>query len=202
MQRATLPIFFLAAGIGLGADPTSENYKEQYVKKTFGPKALLRSVASGTLGEITNSPKEWGRGIDGFGKRIASGLAGHVVKNSITYPIAAALHEDLQYHRSTSERFAPRLGHALVSVVITQKTTTGRNTFAVGQVSGAFGTGLISRAWQPAAARSLGDGFASGGISLGGQAAINVIREFWPRHKKTVVPTSAHGANVDLKPRR
>ncbi|HEY3840768.1 MAG TPA: hypothetical protein VGL72_29550 [Bryobacteraceae bacterium] len=141
-----------------------------------------------TVGEVTGAPKGWGRGIDGFGKRVASGFATHVVKNTIQYPIAAVRHEDLRYHPSTDTRFGPRLEHALVSTVVTYKTTTGKRTVASGEISGAVGSGLVSRIWQPAAARSIGAGFGSAGISLGAQAGANVVQEFWPRHsggKKT-----------------
>lgn len=140
-----------------------------------------------TFGEVTNTPKGWGRGIDGFGKRVASGFATHVVKNTIEYPIAAARHEDLLYHPSTKSGFGPRLEHALVSTVITRKTTTGQKTVAAGEISGAVGSGLISRLWQPAAARTIGAGFGSAGITLGAQAGMNVVQEFWPRHKKYYV---------------
>jgi len=186
MRVPTLVIFLWTTAFCFGAEPTSEHpYKEAYKKETFSKKAAIMTGVRATVGEITGSPKGWGRGIDGFGKRLASGFATHVVKNTIEYPIAAARHEDLLYHPSNKQGFGPRLGYALTSTVITRKTTTGRKTVASGRISGAIGSGLISRAWQPAAARSIGAGFASAGISLGAQAGMNVAQEFWPRKKKT-----------------
>ena len=146
--------------------------------------AVIMSGVRATVGEVTGRPKGWDRGPAGFGKRLASGFATHVIKNTIEYPIAAARHEDLLYHRSDKQGFGPRLEHALISTVITQKTTTGKKTIASGRISGFIGSGLISRAWQPAAARSIGAGFASAGISLGAQAGMNVAMEFLPRRKK------------------
>jgi hypothetical protein len=165
-------------------------YREAYKKQTFGKKALIATGVRAGIGEITNSPKAWGRGPAGFGKRLASGFATHLVKNTIEYPIAAARHEDLLYHPSTRHGFGPRLEHALVSTVITQKTTTGKNTVASGKISGAIGSGLISRLWQPAAARTIGAGFSSAGLTLAGQAGANIVQEFWPRHK-TYYPHAA-----------
>src|SRR5262249_41962858 len=152
--------------------PRPNSYGEEYTKKTFGPKAVLSSGIHAAYGQVVNHPSEWGRGASGFGKRFASGFATHVVKNSITYPVAAIRHEDLHYHRSTSTSFGPRLQHALVSTVITQKTTTGKKTVASGQISGAIGSGLISRLWQPASLRTVGSGFSSAGITLGAQAGV------------------------------
>jgi hypothetical protein len=159
-------------------------YREAYVKQTFGKKAIMMTGARATLGEVLDTPKGWGRGAAGFGKRVASGFATHIIKTSIEYPIAAARHEDLLYHPSDKTGFRPRLEHALLSTVITQKTTTGEKTVAAGRISGAFGSALISRTWQPAAARSVGAGFASAGVSLGADAAFNVFQEFRPRRKK------------------
>jgi hypothetical protein len=119
-------------------------------------------------------------------------MATHVVKNTIQFGVAAARHEDLQYHPSNETGFRPRLRHALVSTVVTRKTTTGQKTVAAGRISGAMGSGLISRAWQPAAARTIGGGLASGGIMLGADAGANVAREFWPRKK--------HAASLRRRP--
>jgi hypothetical protein len=185
MRRSILTFLLLSVSPAFGAETSRAHpYRDEYKKQTFSKKAIILSGARALFGEAFNKPDEWGRGPAGFGKRVLSGFATHVVKNSIEYPIAAALHEDLHYHRSTQTGFGPRLEHALLSTVITQKTTTGANTVAVGRISGAIGSGLISRAWQPAAVRTIGAGFGSAGITLGGQAAANVVREFWPRHKK------------------
>lgn len=187
----TFAFILLAAGSALAADPVHGNhpYRRAYKKETFGKKAVIGTGARAGFGQITNRPKEWGRGPDAFGKRVASGFATHAVKNTIEYPIAAARHEDLRYHRSTKQGFGPRMEHALVSTVVTQKTTTGKKTVASGRISGAVGSGLISRAWQPAAAQGVGAGLASGGITLGAHAAGNVAQEFWPRSKKSYAHT-------------
>jgi hypothetical protein len=178
---AVIGLLTIATVNSFGADPIRNHpYKREYKKQTFGKKAVVSAVGHGAVGEIRNRPKEWGRGPSGFTKRVGSGFATNAVKNSIEYPIASALHEDLHYHRSTKHGVGPRLGYALKSTVITQKTTTHRKTFATGRVSGAVGSGMISRAWQPAA-RTAGAGFASAGVTLGGEAAANVTREFLPR---------------------
>jgi len=121
--------------------------------------------------------------VGGFGKRLGSAFAKHVVKNVIQYPVAHFRHEELGYHPSGKHGFGPRLKYALVSTVITRKTTTGRRTVAAGEISGAVGSGLVSRLWQPARLHTLSSGFASGGITLGADAGLNVAKEFWPRNR-------------------
>jgi hypothetical protein len=156
--------------------------KAQYVKRTFGPGAVVRAGAGAAIGQARNSPHEWGQGITGFGKRFASTFGTHVVKNSIEFPVAHARHEELGYRPSGKHGFLPRLGNALESTVITRKTNTGRRTVAAGHISGAVGSGLISRLWQPASAGTVAAGLSSAGVTLGADAGMNVAKEFWPRH--------------------
>jgi hypothetical protein len=161
----------------------SHSYRNEYKRKTFGKRALAGAGVGGAVAHARNSPREWGRGVAGFGKRVGAGFAQHAVKNSIQYGVAGLRHEDLHYYRSKKRGFGPRLRHALVSTVVTRKTTTGKRTGAAGRVSGAMGSGLISRAWQPARLHTVSSGVATGGMVLGADAATNVAREFWPRGK-------------------
>lgn len=59
---------------------------------------------------------------------------------------------------------------------------------ASGKMAGNFGSGLVSRAWQPARPRTVSGGVATGGIMLGADATSNVVQEFWPEisHPKRI----------------
>jgi len=153
-----------------------------YLRDTFGAKSVVTSAATAGFRQARNVPHEWGQGGAGFGKRFASAFGTHVVNNSIRYSVAGIRHEELGYTPSGKQGFLPRLKYALESTVITHKTTTGEKTIAAGNISGAFGSGLISRAWQPASTGSLASGIGSGGVMLGVDAATHVAREFWPHH--------------------
>jgi hypothetical protein len=174
----------LTAASARAAEPAKHS---NFVKDTFGKVAIIGAGVSAGVGQLRNSPKAWGQGAEGFGKRFASGFAGHIVNSSITYGVAHALHEDLHYYPSNKQGFGPRLGYALESTVITHKTDTGDKTVAVGRISGAVGSGFISRFWQPVALHTFASGITSAGVSLGAQAGTNVIREFWPeiRHPRS-----------------
>jgi hypothetical protein len=158
-----------------------------YAKNTFSPAALGSAGLGAAVTQGTNTPSEWGQGVEGFARRFGSAIGKHVVKRAIQYPVAKIFHEELSYRRSDKTGFGPRIKYALVSTVITHKTTNGKPTVAKSEIAGAFGSGLISRLWQPASTRTIGLGFTSGGITLGVDAAGNVLREFWPdiRHPHT-----------------
>jgi hypothetical protein len=94
--------------------------------------------------------------------------------------VAAVRHEELGYRPSGKRGFGPRLKYALISTVVTRKTTTGKKTFASGRLSGAMGSGFISRLWLPARFHTISSGIATGGVLLGVDAGTHVAREFWP----------------------
>ncbi|HET9320644.1 MAG TPA: hypothetical protein VFO27_12745 [Bryobacteraceae bacterium] len=169
------------------------------MKHTLGPKAVLMAGTGAAVNQADDTPHEWGQGAAGFGRRFASGFGKHLVHKAIQYPIARLRHEEFGYNPSGKQGFGPRLQYALVGTVMTHKTTTGERTVAVGQICGAIGSGLVSRLWQPASVSSLASGFASGGITLGVDAGLNVVKEFWPeiRHPHSHSQTGGKVAESD-----
>jgi len=163
-MRAIAILLALIASIPASAAVQKTHpYRRQYVRETYGKRALAG------VGARAGLAKAWHGGS--FGRHLARGMTGHVVNNSIKFPVAAGRHEDLGYHRSRRRGVGGRLRHALVSTVVTRKTTTGKKTVAAGTISGAVGSAAVLGA--P----------ATGGITLGAAAAANVGREFWPQKK-------------------
>ena len=162
-----------------GRPETAREYRHRLVNK----RALGMAGASSALGQLRNRPHEWGQGAGGFAKRFGSALGTHMVKETIQFGVATWHHEDPRYYRSDLQGTLPRLKYAVKSTFIVPRTDRPGKTVAASRLSGAFGAGLISRAWQPASAAGIGAGFASGGIMLGADVGVNVAREFWPRKK-------------------
>src|SRR5262245_21545577 len=178
-------ILVLLAVLATPATRGSHPYRSKYVRDTFGRRSALETGAGAAINHARNSPHEWGGGMGGFGKRLGSAFGQHVIKNTIQFGVTSARHEVVGYQPSNKRGFGPRLQHALVSTVVTRKTTTGKQTRAVGRMSGAFGSGFISRAWQPARLHTVSSGAATGGVMLGIDAGRNVAREFWPRGRRS-----------------
>ena len=168
-----------------------------YWKHTFSPLSGARAAMGAAVNQANNTPREWGQGGAGFGKRLGSAIGKHLVKKGIQYPVAKLFHEELHYQRSEETGFGPRLRYALVNTVMTHKTTTGQSTISKSELASAFGSGLISRAWQPASVRTVSAGFTSGGITIAIDAAGNVIKEFWPEIRH---PRSHRAANSKNTP--
>lgn len=160
------------------ARQTQHPYRKHWKHSTFGKGALGGVAAGAGMGQLRGHPRNYGGGAAGFGKRLGAGMATHSVKTTVEHAVAARLHEDLHYHRSTKSGFGPRLGHALKSTVITTNTRSGKHRPAVGRLSGHAAAGVVSQA-----ALHAGSGAATAGVGLGAEAGANVAREFWPRHK-------------------
>jgi len=149
----------------------------------FNKRAVAGSVARGGVGTIFNTPHQWGRGPDGFAKRVGTSFGKHIIKQAIQTPVAALHHENLHYQPSGLHGVMPRLEYAVKSTFIVPRTDRPGKTVAIGRISGNMGAGLASQLWMPAA--GVGAGIASGGIGLGMDVGIHVAKEFWPRHPKT-----------------
>ena len=150
-----------------------------YISGTFALKALTNTVAKAELNQIKNSPHEWGRTPGGYGARLGSGLAQHVIRGTLEYGVSSALHEDNRYFRSHGTGFWRRTRYAIASSFLARRDN-GRRRFSFSRVSSAAGSSFISRAWMPGTAATAGAGAASFGITIGVDVGINMLREFWP----------------------
>jgi hypothetical protein len=156
----------------------SDREKFHYrILDTLALRGLIGSAFGAGYGQLLNSPKEWGEGGEGYGKRYASSFAGALTRQSVNFGLEAVLNEDPRYFPLDGQSKKARLLHALHEAVFTH-TDSGGTSFAYARVTSAFATGQIERAWQPNSTGSFSKGVARGAISLGVDAGINVMYEF------------------------
>src|SRR5436190_1218802 len=110
-----------------------------YENALIGKGTLASSFAGAALGEIRNSPSEYGRTTGGFAKRWGSRLAQNGVKQTISFGVSAWHHEDLRYKRSDLQGFFPRVLYAVKRTFIVPHSDRESSTLALGRISGAFG---------------------------------------------------------------
>lgn len=161
----------------------------EYRRHTFGRSAWIGHGAKAGFSQAAGHPHGWGGGLSGFGKRFGSSAGTGILNNTIALGVGAVRHEDFHYYKSHKQGTWPRLRYAVASTFITRRKNRPGRTIAAGRLSGAFGSGLISQAWQPAAVQSVGAGLSTGGIALGATVAANVTREFLPEHKHKAART-------------
>jgi hypothetical protein len=100
-----------------------------------------------------------------------------MIGHTTEYSFAAAIHEDVAYHRCECKGFFPRSSHALIST-LTAKTRSGRTVFSVPSlVSPYAGSFAAMNAWYPNRYEPA-DAFRVGNTSFLFKAVGNLIGEF------------------------
>ena len=159
-------------------------FKQSYwsVGAYFGP--LFAALA---LDQSTNSPPQWGGGFRGYGRRVASRVvSGDVVQNSMQFPMAALLKEDVRYIASNQHGFGHRLGHAVLYSFLTYNTQ-GHPTVNVANIGGYYGAGAVSALWIPGERQRVAAyAFSNGSESLALSVPVNMLQEFWPEINRMV----------------
>jgi hypothetical protein len=157
--------------------PTKSERFKRYVNSTVGPFRLARTAVSAGLDQWKDNPEEWEQGMEGYGKRYASGLGRNAIQQTITYGLDSALKLDTGFERSKSDEFMPRLKHALLENV-TSRTRSGKRVISAPRFVGVYtGAVIASETWYPER-YSYKDGLrnATGTVLVG--FGINLIREF------------------------
>ena len=155
----------------------------RYVRGLGDSQALFLAAASAGIGQANGTPKEWGGGAEGYGLRIGDAFAKHVIRDTLTYGMAATLHEDNRYFVSRETGFMRRTKYAVKSTFLARHDN-GDQSFSFSRIGGAAGSAFISRAWQPTSKTTAGDGAVAFGFSMMTDVGFNVFREFWPDLKR------------------
>jgi hypothetical protein len=157
-----------------------------YLQSTYGPVSLMRSSAVAGINQWRNKDPEWGQGMEGYGKRLASKLGNHIIKRSIHHSLGVLWNEDPRYLPSAKVGIFPRGLYAASRSFIVRRDD-GRDKIADARLIGVFAGSFISRRWQPENDRGTRNALESAGISIAIDAGLNVVREFWPEIRRTLL---------------
>jgi hypothetical protein len=134
--------------------------------------ALLLDQARGT-------PKQWGTGASGLGRRVASRVGNSVVQGSFQAPMAAVLHEDVRYIASNQHGFKRRAEHALVYSFVTYNRQ-GHRTPNIAWLASFYAATAVSSAWLPGIRNPTSYTFTNATEQIAISASLNIFQEFWP----------------------
>ena len=170
-------------------EPAAESprtFKERfadYRSTTFSPWALFMPAVGASLAQATDYPPEWQQGMEGFGKRLASGYAGSVVDNTIGFGVAMIDHEDLRYPLSTYPKSAimHRTGH-VISYTFVPRNEGGGRRIGWSRLIGAYGAGFTANTWYPTRHSDTRNALYLGSMNLVGDVATNLLKEFIRPH--------------------
>ncbi|MGQ9897046.1 MAG: hypothetical protein ACUVR8_05765 [Acidobacteriota bacterium] len=163
---------------------TGEERWKYYLRATYWSPAAFLGAAGPALGaQLGKSPPEWGGGIKGYGRRLASEFGNNVITNSIQSGLAALIKHEPRYVRSAKKGFLKRTGHALAFVFVTYNND-GRIRPAIANLAADYGGAFAQIAWYPSRYTVRGDGVRFGNLALGFNFISNLINEFTPDIKR------------------
>ena len=84
--------------------PTERTKVNNYAFDAFGPYPIAGAGVAAGINQWTNSPPEWGQGVEGFGKRFGSDFAIAAIGTTTRYGLAEAFREDTLYYRCECAR--------------------------------------------------------------------------------------------------
>jgi hypothetical protein len=130
---------------------TSLTFAERvkFYEKSFPePESLLGPVLGAAVGQLRDTPPEWGSGPDGFGIRVASGLGRSLLSRTIALGVASADQEDSRFTPSGESGIWRRTRHAIVGTLV-PRTSSGGSMPAFSRFAGAYGAGFMANYWEP-----------------------------------------------------
>jgi hypothetical protein len=171
-------------------------WKQNYVSMGayFGP--VLTSLV---LDQATNSPKQWGEGLGGYGRRLASRTGGAIIQGTVQATAAAILQEDVRYIPSEREGGARRVLHAIAYSFLTYNRV-GHPTVNVPNLSGYFASAAISTRWLPGQRGVARYALTNGSEQIGLGVAVNLLQEFWFEVTNTVKHRQKSPSAAALRP--
>ncbi len=165
------------------APMTRSDRLRNYLVSLAGYQSILEAAASAGISQANHTPKEWGEGAEGYGKRFGNAYAQNAIERTLQYGISTALHEDNRYFVSGQTGFFRRTKYAIKSTFFARHDN-GDQSFSFSRIGSAAGSAFISRAWQPRSTTNAGDGAVTFGITIGVDTGFNLLREFWPDLKR------------------
>jgi hypothetical protein len=157
---------------------TGERFRN-YLAGISNLQSVIRAAASAGIAQARGTPKEWGGGGEGYGKRVGNAYAEDAIRSTLQYGISATLHEDNRYFVSGQTGFLQRTKYAITSTLLARHDN-GKQSFSFSRISSAAGAAFISREWQPRSATTAGDGALTFGVTMGSDLGFNIFHEFWP----------------------
>lgn len=180
------------------ATPLTTREKFSYrVIQSFGLRGFVGSAFAAGIAQWDDSPHAWGQGAEGYGLRYGSAFGSNLVRQSFAWGVESALHDDPRYFPSIDKQSGKRRFANAIKQVFLTKRDSGHDQFAYARFISAFGAGQFVNVWQPKDNNSFTDGLERGVISIGADAAYNLLQEFVPftrpsslRHNKPGAPTT------------
>lgn len=163
------------------------------LRSTFDPFSFFTDAAIAGAEQYHDTYPGYGPGWEGYGKRFGATLADSFDSRFLGNAVLPSLfHQDPRYFYRGKGGFARRLGWALAETLMCRGDQGGQEV-AWSRIAGSFAAAGISNLYHAPGDRSAGVTMRDGLVILGGNAAENVLVEFFSRGLTSHVPPGANG---------
>lgn len=158
------------------------------VANVSDPFAVTITAIDSELGNVTSPASALPRGAAGFGQRFGIAIAGEASSEFFsTFLISSIFRQDPHYHRNPEADTKARVGRALSYVVIT-RSDSGRAMFNFAEFLGTASSSALEGSFHPEWKKGAGAGASRIFVSIGSDAAWNLMTEFLPDVARHVNP--------------
>jgi len=165
---------------------TGRQRLEWIVVGTVGLQSLtLVGPLSAGFQTAFNTPEEWGRGWDGFGKRYLAREADVAISNTLEAGVGAFWGEDPRYIPSGRKGIWPRARYAMKVVFLSQRRD-GRLAPAWGRYVGNTLNNIIENTYLPPSVTTPGQTVLRSANGFLGRLGGNLWDEFWPDARRLI----------------
>ena len=176
----------LATSIG----PLSPEQKFKLaVNNSVALSSWLAAGLSAGINQAYDRPGGWEEGDEGYWKRYGAAMARRSSSQILgTFALASALHQDPRFFVRNDLNLGGSIKYSIRRVFIT-RGDSGDRQFNWSGLLGMLGSEGLANAYYPDSARTAENTFGRFGYDMLGNAAGNLLRQYWPRiNRKLLVP--------------
>jgi hypothetical protein len=178
-----LPLAGAAAQTSTPAPMTLNEKFQLYIRQTYSVPSMLVPAGFAAIDQAADTPKEWGRGGQGYLNRLGTVRGQLQIGNFCAFGVGAALHEDPRFLPSGKHGMWRRTRYVVMHTLVA-RTDQGKEQPAFATYAGALGAGFFPATWLPPSGSSVGNSFKRSALFLGMDAGINMGIEFGPDDRR------------------
>jgi hypothetical protein len=185
----------LFPNLATSAGPLSPEEKLKLaVNNSLALSSWIAGLLSAGINQARDEPAGYGEGAEGFPKRLAAAMARRSSSQLIgTYALASTLHQDPRFFVRNDLKLRGSIKYAIRRVFVT-RNDSGDRVFNWSGLLGMLGSEGLANVYYPDNYRTAGNTFSRFGYDMAGNAAGNLLRQYWPRiNRKLMAPNSPTG---------
>lgn len=129
---------------------TNDERLQLYLRQTYlNPGTYAKRLVGGGIDQARGVPDEWGGGLRGYEKQVASRYGQFVIQNTLKSAGDAAVGYEPRYDLCRCQGFWPRTKHAIIRNFVTYDSTERELRPQVPLYGAAFVAGMTASSWKP-----------------------------------------------------